>query len=842
MAAWRLELLGGLRVIGADDETITHFESRKTAALLAYLALHPERAHPREELAALIWPDAEFEASRNRLKQSLASLRKLLGSDVFTADRFSVRVVPGVMETDVAQWERLVRAGRTREAAGLWRGELLPGFYDEVLLTERERLNALHMKFCSEEASPLTRLVRLPSPPTRFVGRVAEKAQLAMLLQSERWITVIGPGGMGKTRLATEVARAWEEGDSAFVALAPLERVEQVSGAIASVLELTLPASKPPLEALFGTLLGRPTLLVLDNAEHLPVEVLAELCSTLLTRLPELRLLVTSRQALCGVGEIRVVLEPLNLTEDAPALFLDRAQRVRPEFPASEALVHLCALLEGMPLAIELCAAWAAGLTAAQMQARLEHGEFARLLSRRGVGGEEHHFSVEAIFHSSYERLTPSQQRLLCGLTVFRGGWTLDAAEAVCPTADTLGDLLCLCEASLIAPRGAERFAMLESLRRFASALLEPDDTTALRQRHHAWCLGFAESRNPERDYLVRCDLELDNLRHALEAEHDASLLLRLLPFMNARGLIAEQVVWLERALGESNLSPLLRAELLCQLGANLLVQRNQHTAEPLIHEALALARAEKSPRVEAMALYQLGRFAEFQQERALAWDYHQRALELRRGLDDPEALARSCNILSDLAVQQGRLAEALPLLSEAETLARAAGREWLLGDILYNRAFLAMMSGDPSAALIVLSECQALARALNLRMLLARATQSLGCTAMELGETRRAQTELSEAARLFHALRSKNGVSYPLWNLARLYQDSEEWDRAVVLLAASVRLGEELGQPLNPDDQKFVDTLRAGASKTLGVVLAEHFWQQGRGLPLEELLHRLEN
>lgn len=843
-------MLGGLRVVGESNQ-ITHFESRKTAALLAYLALHPERSHPREELAALLWPDAEFESSRNRLKQSLASLRKLLESEalVFEADRFAVRLLPNAIETDVAQWERLARTGQTHAAAALWNGELLPGFYDDCLVAERERLNALKEKLCPDTAFSPERTRRLPNPLTRFIGRETECAAIAELLRHERWVTLTGPGGMGKTRLAIEVARQQPQHDIYFVSLVELTTATRLPSAIAATVGLSVATTQAPLEALCGFLAAHPTLLVLDNAEHLDLPELTRFCQTLLERLPRLRLLVTSRHVLGGSGELRFPVQTLPVQESAVPLFLDRARCVRPDFPTSREVERLCALLEGIPLALELCAAWAIGLSATQMRERLEQHD-PRLLTGRDPTLPERHRSVEAAFLSSYTRLTPACQNLLRGLTVFRGGWTLEAAETICPTSDTLGDLLGLQDASLIQFTG-ERFTLLESLRQCAVSVAEPEQQITLEQGHRRWCRAFSERRTGERerDYLVRCDQEIDNLRQALESGFTVNagdtvvdLLLALQLFLNLRGYNAEAADWLERALAFPDLTTASRTALLIHLGATQLEQRNQLRAEAYLTEALALAQTASQADLEALALYHLGRFAELQQLPELGRERHEQALALRRRLGDQAGIARSCNMLAQFAIQRGALAEAGPLLVEADAMARAAGRESLLADILYQRAHLTMMSGDAPGALVLLEECQEQARQFGMRLLLARVTHSLGCTAQELGDELWARAAFLEAAHTFHSLRSKLGTHFPLWYLARLYSSWEEWDVVVVAMSSAMQLWEDLARPLAPADQELLTQLRTQADEALGPQRTEHLWQQGRTLPIEEVLSRIEN
>lgn len=839
MAVWRVELLGGLRVRG-ESGLITQFPARKTTALLVLLALRPERVQPREELAAQLWPDAPFESSRNSLKQALSVLRKQLGP-IFETTHFGIRLCPGMVETDVAQWEALFQQGRYREAETLWRGELLPGYYEDGIVAEREQLNALRESACPEDAPWRERQVVLPSLLTRFVGRDAQLSQFAALLQTERWITLVGPGGMGKTRLAIQAAQQQSLHDLYFISLIELQSPSQLLAVIAEVVRLPLSASQDLFETLVGFLADRPTLLVLDNAEHLERTELASLCQRLLERLPQLRLLVTSRQVLGGGGEYRFALPTLPIMHEAVPLFLDRARRWAPDFANSDEVARLCELLEGIPLAIELCAAWVGALTAPQMLARLEQHD-TRLLSGKDSTLPKRHRSVEAAFQGSYGALTASQQQLLRDLTVFQGGWTLEAAEAVCPTDDTLSDLLALTESSLVQSAHG-RFSMLESLRQFAIRLGSAARQSEVTQTHFAWCCAWSARRLNETEgaWLDRCDRELPNFRHALSSDKDSTLLLALQLFLNLRGHNAEAVRWVERALELPELGDNARVELQIHLAATLLEQRNQLRAEEQLRIAYEQARQLNLEALQALALYHLGRFAELQSLPDQARERHEKALEIRRRLGDVAGVARSCNILASLSIQSGERDKAAPLLIEAEAQARLAGRESILADILYQRAHLTMMSGDAPGALALLEECQMQAQALGLRLLHARVTHSLGCTAQELGDELRARSAFLEAARAFHTLRAKLGTHFPLWYLARLYSTFEEWDIVLLTAGSAMKLWEDLARPLSPEDQALLTELRSQATLALGEQRAEHLWQQGRSLAVDEILQRVE-
>uniref|UniRef100_UPI00286C2E65 AAA family ATPase n=1 Tax=Armatimonas sp. TaxID=1872638 RepID=UPI00286C2E65 len=342
---WRVELLGELRV-SCGEKVVTRLESRKVVALLARLALQPQRPHTREELADLLWPESDRETGLARLRHALSSLRRTLvpneltGEGFFTADRQSVRVRPGSLSCDVSELERALGQKRWSVARALYKGELLPGFWDDWLCVERERLQALveNLPETQEQATPTpeplsdSRRLRLPGYLTRFTGREVERTQLAEMLQSRRLVTLLGPGGIGKTRLATELAQAHASHFAvvAFVPLAECFDATQLQDRVRGALQLS-GGERSALEQLIPYLHEQPTLLVLDNLEQLIESGGAEAIEQLLFALPSVRCIVTSRRVLDIAGEQVFPLSPLPQAQSL-ALFLDRAQAARPDF------------------------------------------------------------------------------------------------------------------------------------------------------------------------------------------------------------------------------------------------------------------------------------------------------------------------------------------------------------------------------------------------------------------------------------------------------------------------------------------------------------------------------
>ena len=718
---WHIELLGGLRLAALGGGAtapppITHFESHKTAALLAFLALHPERVHPREELCAFLWPDAELSVGRNRLKQALASLRRMMEppgvphGSILAADRFALRLCPDSFESDVRAFDRAVRTGQWQQARELWRGELLSGFYEEPILLERERLNALYGRvqqmtnrllpeaFASneEQAPAFHSPVRhwLPVPPTPFFGREEELSRLALLLAEKRWITLTGPGGMGKTRLALEAARRFSEETVRFVGLAEMHEETDLPEAIARTLELfPFAASGDRWEALMQALSGgsfgdSPFLLLIDNAEHLVSSHLAERLRRL-SDVPSLRLLMTSRVPLGSVAETVFAVGAMPTpAEDAtpetlsqnPVLqmFLDRARGVRADMQVTPRNAHalhaICRHLEGIPLAIELCAASAHALAPAQIVERLSSGSAFLVSTRRDT--IERHRSLDGALFSTFSLLSPPQRQLMADLTVFRGGGTVEMAEHLCPTAQTLSDLTALTEAGLLQTQHRDAaffFTMLDTIGRFAARFQSSEEETrAVENRHTRFFQEMAQNFATHRDAeeaaaLEAIDAVLDNLRAVVSralAGKDYGTVLQMVVWLDGywqmRGCGREVSGWLETALHPDEVpapQTSLRVAALALCGSLYIGQGEYHRAEAVLQVALHQADGSGKTLHKAQVLYHLGRLAYLRGNLEESRQHHETALALRQSLIDlPSAtvsIARSYHVLGQIAQKQ---------------------------------------------------------------------------------------------------------------------------------------------------------------------------------------------
>lgn len=752
-----------------EDVVITRFPTRKTGALLAYLAYYPRMGMSREALADLFWPDHDPAAARNSLRVALNSLRRQIEEvgegpgSLLVADRTTVRLRPGSFTTDVADFERALDRERTAtneearrehlmQAVDLYRGPLMSGWYEEWVALEQTRLaevyagllrrltsvlirrgdfdlaldfarRAVHADPLREEAhrilmrvhaamgnpteailqyrnletilrtqmgaqpsgatrellkqitlaSDSTESVRsatpivtsqpaasgrstpeVPSesqpaqPLTRFFGREEEIGRLRELLmpgQGERLVSLTGIGGVGKTRLATELVRSLKDTSSPFegrcwmASLAGMVEAEPAASTIAATLSLDPPRDIPPFDHLVNTLrekTGAAALLVLDHLDDLlEAGGGATLVQRLLERVPGLYCLITARRRVDVAGERELPLGPLPVPseqeEPSPdwpgiALFLDRARAVRPDlesFPRNGvAVAELCRRLDGLPLALELAAAWARVLTPAQMLARLS-GRFGLLVTERSDMAQRHR-SLRAVMEESRQLLNQDAESFWARLSVFRNGWTLEAAQAVCATEidnnddsvalETLELLDTLQRRSLVVaeetPAGL-RFRMLETVRDFADSLLKADEKERITAAHAAFFLRLAEQAAPhlatlrETDWLGRLNQERDNLRAAAtwfvradmtSTEEALRFGAALWRYWYADGLADEGVRYLEQALareGSAEEPPNLRASVLHGAGRLLASGGNPLRACALLQASLALQQAD---------------------------------------------------------------------------------------------------------------------------------------------------------------------------------------------------------------------------------------------------------
>jgi predicted ATPase/tetratricopeptide (TPR) repeat protein len=693
-ALWRVELLGGL-ALSDGDQRLARLPSRAITCLLARLALAPARAHGREELIELLWPGVALDVGRNRLRQALSTLKSILepasrvpAQAVLQADRAQVRVVSGTLACDVIDFERAVRAGDAGAAHALYRGELLPGFYDEWIDDERLRLagllDRLPLNGPAPQALDARDPIEVPARPrasaarvslphylTRMFGADEQGAQLRSLVLAQRLVTLVGPGGAGKSRLAVEVSHSLREHAAwplpasqpfepfdliAFIPLAACTTPAQALDALTTTLQIA-PGADAPLDALIAALAGRRTLLVLDNFEQL-VRSGGDVVARLLSAVPHLHVIVTSRRALGIDGEHEFAVRTLPLPEPgddvecaaanpAVALFTERARAVRADFHLGSrnvaAVVDIVRALEGMPLALELAASRVRSISPADMRLRLQGTGTPRLdLLQRSVArgaADQRHASMQRVIAWSLDQLDADQVRLLAALTVFAGPFSAAAAMALTSTEsiDTqllLDDLVAHCLVHRHAGSDDDRFGLYQPIREVVASRQDAAAARHWRQRLRVWAVQWARDLPPTPP-LPAVRAEMPNLLAALASAVDDSahgdaiaLLLALRRCVEEVELPAEGLVHAQAAI-EGCEDPVLKARGHSQLGPMLFTAGQ--AAAALRHAELGVACPAIDGEQRAQALYALAR---------VRWRSRRLATEVEPLLDEADGLA----------------------------------------------------------------------------------------------------------------------------------------------------------------------------------------------------------
>ncbi len=616
----------------------------------------------------------------------------------------------------------------------------------------------------------------LPADLTSFIGRDRQIAEISSRLAGARLLTLTGPGGTGKTRLAIRVAEelideyaqgAW------FVPLEALRDPDLVPPAIAGALGVTLPADRPPIDALEAWLAERELLLVLDNCEQ--VTAAGPGIARLLAAAPGLRVLATSRIPLHVRGEQEYPVPPLMTLPEGPdltaerlsqyeavRLFIERAVAVKPEFQVTNAnapaVAQICARLDGLPLAIELAAARIKLLGPEQILARLEQN--LSLLSSAAQDLPERQRTLRGAVAWSHELLSAPEQTLFARLSIFRGGCTLASAEAVCGgeglDADVFDGVASLVDKSLLRSEeagGETRLAMLETIREYARERLEEaGEFAAVAFRHARLCFGWAGDAEqnlmgPQQlDWLGRLSRDHDNLRAAYDRSPQLGLLDEALAaagsmwrFWQLRGQFAEARAIFERLLGQPGGSPAARAKALIGEGGIAYWQRDYVTMARDYRESRRLYESVGDEGGIADALYNECYVAllvdeDPQEARTLA----ERSLELYERSGDLLGMAWVDRFLGILHSILRDPETALRYHIRAVEANRAAGARWLLADSLMGLAWAESQAGDWGRAIGDIREALAIADELAIEVEMTMALDMVAAWAGWLGDARR--------------------------------------------------------------------------------------------------------
>ncbi len=712
----------------------------------------------------------------------------------------------------------------------------------------------------------------VPLPRTRFVGRDRELSETSRLVAANQCVTLTGPGGVGKTRLAVELARSTLPGGGSacgevvWVSLVALSDPGLLPQTVAAALRVPEEPGRALLPRLLERIRAGHLLLIVDNCEHLR-DAVARLLETLLAANEQLRVLVTSRQLLGVHGEVGYPVPLLEVpNESLPAadlpgvpavdLLLDRARAVQPGFavtPANAAaLVALCRRLDGVPLAIELAAARLRMLTLEQINTRLEAS--VRLLSAPGRGPERDR-SLQATMDWSYSLLSEAERTFFARLSIFAGGFDLDAAEEVVGGRDqdeALELLSGLVDKSLVlvTERGPRmRYRLLETVRTYAEDKLSTPERDAVQGAHVAYFVALAERAerqlcaNESRQWLDVLDLERANLRSALyssAASREPHAGLRLAAacwrFCYLRGHYAEGRSWLRHALSAAVDPPDgLRAKALTAAGTLAHLECMYGDAAADLSSALHIYRRLGDRAGEAAALQSLGSVARERGLYAASRRLHEAGLALFRSLGDDACTARSLNYLGFLAWLQGDFDRARSLCRQALAIVEpTADREGLAWSLL-NLGATEYYRGECDAADGLLRRSLQMSKELGHREGIAWCANLLGLLARARGDLPAAQRWLRESLEVHRALGDRWRCASVLTELAALAEATGEPVRAVRLFAAAQAMREEIGAPVPPVERAAAAAVAArGRIDPEAMARAE---QAGRTESLDRLL-----
>jgi predicted ATPase/class 3 adenylate cyclase len=634
----------------------------------------------------------------------------------------------------------------------------------------------------------------LPSILTSFIGRKKEIAEVKRLLVEKRLLTIVGPGGAGKTRLAVRVAAdlldVYPDGVW-MVDLTPLSNGELVVHHIMKNLGVREEVAYSPLQTLTDSLRERNMLLVLDNCEHLLQEV-AELIESLLIGAPALKILTTSRESIGIPGETLWHIPPLSTPKlneeivvenlgkyESVRLFLERAASVKNDFKLTiknaPAIASITAHLDGIPLAIELAAARIRVLSPEEIADRLDD-RFRLLVGNRTAITRQK--TLRNLIDWSYDLLSDSERTLLRRLSVFAGGWTLDAAEDICTDAilDKVGilDLLTnLVDKSLVVAETQEegiRYRFLETIRQYGhDRLVESAEVEEFTRRHAAYFAAFVERSFLElwgtrQEYrLHRLEIENDNLRAAQDwmardpdsKEPLLKTAMFLWHFWEIRGDIREGRARLEFAMNHYPESPPdLRAEGL--RGAGLLALQGGDFAQSI--------------------------------------EMHQESLALFRKLDDNLGVARELDALGEIAQYRGEYGQSVELFTEALAIFYKIDNKEGIAESIGHLGVIARDRADYTHARELLQESLKLSRELDDKLMIAEALNNLGLVEHPLCNYERASLLFGEAVSIYRELHDRMGISNTLQNLGDVAKDQGNFQEAIRLYQECITLKKELG------------------------------------------------
>lgn len=716
-------------------------------------------------------------------------------------------------------------------------------------------------------------------PVTSFVGREQEIAEVRRLLATSRLLTLTGPGGVGKTRLALRVAAEIQVDNAsnvALVELAALTDPELVPQSVASALKVSEQPGRPPLDVLADVLRLRQLLLVLDNCEHLVVAC-AMLADTLLRNCRELRILATSREVMGVAGETAWQVPTLSLPNsqqqprleqvaqsEAVRLFVDRAQAALPSFVLGKvnaaAVAKLCCKLDGIPLALELAAARVPVLSVEQIAKRLD--DAIGLLTTGVRHAPARQRTLRATLEWSYQLLSKTEQQLFERLAVFAGGWTFEAVETICAGREIKHDEVLDLLASVIAKslvlserheQGPVRYRLLETIRQYGQQkLAERGEADTTSDRHAAYFLALAERVQPEllgpgeTPALAYLEREHENVRAALRwllqqgaADRAQRLAGAFGRFWWFRGYFTEGESWLAQALAlpGGDAHTVGRARCLYGLGALALSRGAYGRAELVVDEARHLWHALGDAGEEAFALVVMADVARRRGDQVAARRLLNTAVDMSHAAGAQAAEVAGLRVLAEMACELDDDREARRQAELALTRAMQVG--WKRGLVVTRRTLgrVRARQGDFAAAIALFEASLADSRELGAHWHSAQTLVDLGQLAIEHGDLRRARRWLAESLTHAQGLGDRPDLARGFEAFAQLAVIQRQWVPALQLAGAAARLGDAIQTPQSARVRAERDQRLSPARAALGPEISDALIAEGSLLSTDQVV-----